>query len=78
MKEQVLHNCKYHAEIRVETERGFDYVTAVGESIIELVKDIELELKLNEHRMPELEVAYLNPNTKKTDITWKIKSLIRR
>ena len=63
MKEQVLHNCKYHAEIRVETE---------------LVKDIELELKLNEHRMPELEVAYLNPNTKKTDITWKIKSLIRR
>ena len=72
----VPHSCKYHAEIRIETERGFNYVTAVGESIIELVEDIEMEMRLNDHRQPELEAAYLNPNTKKVDITWKIKSLI--
>lgn len=76
MKDQVPHNFPYHAEIRYESERGFNYVSALGESLIDLIEDIKFQLNNYAHRLPELEVVYELPNTKRKDITNKVRSLL--
>ena len=74
--ERVPHNCKYHAEIKIETQNGFNYVSAVGETIVETIQDIEHEIKQNADRQPELDSVYMYPNGINIDITLKIKSLM--
>ena len=43
--ENVPHDFKYHAEIRYETERGFSFTNAMGNTEQEIVDDIKLRLK---------------------------------
>tara|TARA_R110000851_G_C12851318_1_gene542843 strand:+ start:469 stop:708 length:240 start_codon:yes stop_codon:yes gene_type:complete len=60
---------KYHAEIQYETELGFTFCNANGDTIDELLWDIDHRLDQYKHRMPELSLALKYPNGEKIDIT---------
>jgi len=60
---------KYHAEIQYETELGFTFCNANGNTIDELLWDIDHRLDQYKHRMPELSLALKYPNGEKIDIT---------
>ena len=76
----VPHDFKYHAEIQYETERGFKYQMACGDSIDTIVEDIESQIDKWEFagRSPKLEVVYYDPNGEKADVTYKIKTLLKK
>jgi len=73
----VAHNFLYHVEIQYETERAFDYTKAVGNTIQELMADVNTRLKQYKDREPKIVKALYLPNSKeKVNITAKILSLI--
>ena len=68
----VNHDFIYHAEIRFETEGGFNFTSALGSSYRELLEDINSRLKQYKNRQPKIVEAIKNPNGKNIDITNKI------
>lgn len=74
--ENVLHNYRYHAEIKYETENGFGYTNAMGDTIDELMNGITERFKHFKDREPVLEEALFDPNGEKADVTYKIRNLL--
>ena len=60
---------KYHAEIQYETEFGFSFCNANGNTIDELLWDIDHRFDQYKHRLPELSLVLKDPNGAKIDIT---------
>lgn len=54
MKKRVPHNYMYHAEIMYEGETAMRFTCAVGNTMEELLNDIDKEFKEAQHRMPEI------------------------
>ena len=69
---------KYHAEIQYETESGFMLCNANGNTIDEILWDIDDRLDKYKHRYPKVSVVYQDPNDKKIDITEKILNILKR
>ena len=74
--ENVPHNFKYHAEIKYETEKGFGYTNAMGNSIGELMEGISERLEYYKNREPYLQEVLYDPNGEKADVTYKIRNLL--
>ena len=74
--ENVPHDFKYHAEIRYETERGFSFTNAMGNTEQEIVDDIKLRLKKYRDRKPYLDVVIYKPNQLNRYVTRKIRKLL--
>ena len=74
--ENVLHNYRYHAEIKYETENGFGYTNAMGNSINELMEGISERLEYYKNREPYLQEVLYDPNGEKADVTYKIRNLL--
>lgn len=74
--ENVPHNFKYHAEIKYETENGFGYTNAMGNSINELMEGISERLEYYKNREPYLQEVLYDPNGEKADVTYKIRNLL--
>tara|TARA_Y100000996_G_C22533205_1_gene647304 strand:+ start:243 stop:491 length:249 start_codon:yes stop_codon:yes gene_type:complete len=54
MEKRVPHNYMYHAEIMYEGEVAMRFTCAVGNSMEELLDDIDKEFKDVKHRMPKI------------------------
>ena len=74
--ENVPHNYRYHAEIKYETENGFGYTNAMGNSINELIEGIGERLEYYKDREPYLQEVLYDPNGEKADVTYKIRNLL--
>ena len=74
---KVNHNYLYHAEIMYETKDGFDYKSAKGNTLRELLNDIDLRFKQLSNRDPKLAQALYKPQDESVNITPKILSLIK-
>ena len=74
--ENVPHDFKYHAEIRYETEKGFSFTNAMGNTEQEIVDDIRLRLKKYRDRKPYLDVVIYKPNQLNRYVTRKIRKLL--
>ena len=74
--ENVPHDFKYHAEIRYETERGFSFTNAMGNTEQEIIDDIKLRLKKYRDRKPYLDVVIYKPNQLNKYVTRKIRKLL--
>ena len=73
MSNQIVpYNFKYHAEIMYETLKGFNFCNANGNTVDELLWDIDDRLNYYKHREPKIVKVLENPNTKKVDITKQI------
>ncbi len=72
----VPHDFKYHAEIRYETEQGFSFTNAMGNTEEEIVSDIKLRLKKYKDREPYLDVVIYKPNQLNKYVTRKIRKLL--
>ena len=72
------YNFKYHAEIRYETETGFMLCNANGNTIDEILWDIDDRLDKFQGRDPKVLVVLKDPNDKKIDITEKILKILNR
>ena len=72
----VLHNYRYHAEIKYETENGFGYTNAMGDTIVELMNAITERFKHFKDREPFIEEVLFDPNGEKADVTYKIRNLL--
>ena len=68
----VPYNFKYHAEIMYETLKWFNFYNAKGNTVDELLWDIDDRLNYYKHREPKIVKVLENPNTKKVDITKQI------
>ena len=68
----VPYNYKYHAEIRFETTDGFNFCNANGDTLDELLWDIDARFDYFEHREPKIVIVLKYPNTKKQDVTKQI------
>lgn len=73
----VNHEYLYHAEIRFETKDAFDYKSAKGNTLKELLIDIDLRFKQLINRDPKLVQALYKPQNESVNITPKILSLIK-
>ena len=69
MEKRVPHDYMYHAEIMYEGEIAMRFTCAVGNTMEELIKDIDKEFKEVQHRMPEIVTAYVYPNSICQNIT---------
>jgi hypothetical protein len=69
MKKRVPHDYMYHAEIMFEGEIAMRFTCAVGNTMEELIKDIDKEFKEVQHRMPEIVEALAYPNGINKNIT---------
>ena len=74
---KVNHDYLYHAEIMYETKDGFDYKSAKGNTLRELLNDIDLRFKQLNNRDPKLVQALYKPQDESVNITPKILSLIK-
>ena len=74
---KVNHNYLYHAEIMYETKNGFDYKSAKGNTLKELLNDIDLRFKQLSGRDPKLIEVLYKPQKESINITSKILSLIK-
>ena len=54
MEKRVQHDYMYHAEIMFEGEVAMRFTCAVGNSMEELLNDIDKEFKEVQHRMPKI------------------------
>tara|TARA_R110001599_G_scaffold257126_1_gene457474 strand:- start:112 stop:351 length:240 start_codon:yes stop_codon:yes gene_type:complete len=63
---------KYHAEIQYETELGFSFCNANGDTLNELLWDIDHRLDQYKHRQPELVLVLKYPNGESMDFTKQI------
>ena len=62
MEKRVPHDYMYHAEIMYEGEVAMRFTCAVGNTMDELINDIDKEFKEVQHRMPEIVEALVFPN----------------
>ena len=69
MEKRVPHDYKYHAEIMYEGEVAMRFTCAVGNTIEDLIKDINKEFTEVQHRMPEIVEALVYPNEINKNIT---------
>tara|TARA_R100001163_G_C5034294_1_gene173824 strand:+ start:586 stop:834 length:249 start_codon:yes stop_codon:yes gene_type:complete len=69
MEKRVPHDYKYHAEIMYEGEFAMRFTCAVGNTIEDLIKDINKEFTEVQHRMPEIVEALVYPNGINKNIT---------
>ncbi len=74
---KVNHDYLYHAEIMYETKDGFDYKSAVGNTLKELLRDIDIRLKQLAKREPKIVQALYKPQEESINITPKILTLMR-
>ena len=74
MEKRVPHDYKYHAEIMYEGETAMRFTCAVGNTIDDLIKDIDEEFSKIENRMPEIVTALVYPN----NICQNITNLVNR
>tara|TARA_Y100001951_G_C11241131_1_gene240569 strand:+ start:40 stop:288 length:249 start_codon:yes stop_codon:yes gene_type:complete len=70
------HYKKYWAEIRVEGCESFYFVNAFGDNEKQFITAIQSRLKEYKDHDPVLVFAIKEPNKRKIDITFKIKSQI--
>lgn len=75
--ENVNHNFLYHAEIMYETKDAFDYKSAVGNTLKDLLKDINIRLKQLDKRNPKIVQVLYKPQNESINITPKILSLMK-
>ena len=54
MEKRVPHDYMYHADIMFEGEVAMRFTCAVGNSMEELLNDIDKEFKEVQHRMPKI------------------------
>jgi len=69
---KVKHNFLYHAEIMYETKDGFDYKSAVGNTLRSLLNDIDIRLKQLANRNPKIIQVLYKPQRKSINITAKV------
>ena len=69
MEKRVPHDYMYHAEIMYEGEIAMRFTCAVGNTMEELLNDIDKEFKEVQHRMPEIVEALVFPNGINKNIT---------
>ena len=69
MRTRVPHDYMYHAEIMYEGEIAMRFTCAVGNTMEELLNDIDKEFKEVQHRMPEIVEALVFPNGINKNIT---------
>jgi len=69
---------KYHAEIQYETEFGFSFCNANGNTLDELLWDIDYRLDQYKHREPQLSLVLKNPNDTKVDITKTVLKMLKK
>ena len=69
---------KYHAEIQYETEFGFSFCNANGNTMDELLWDIDDRFDQYKHRLPQLSLVLKNPNDKKVDITKTVLKMLKK
>ena len=69
MEKRVPHNYMYHAEIMYEGEIAMRFTSPVGNTMDELINDIDKEFKEVQHRMPEIVEALVFPNGINKNIT---------
>ena len=74
----VNHNLNYHAEIIYETEKGFAFTNAMGNTMQELIDDINVRFKQYEDRQPQLSEVLFEPNNEKINITSKIRTILNK
>lgn len=74
----VNHDFNYHAEIIYETEKGFAFTNAMGNTMQELIDDINARFKQYEDRQPQLSEVIFEPNNEKIDITSKIRTILNK
>ena len=75
--DQVNHDFLYHCEIQYETKDGFDFKSAMGDSLGDLMRDIDLRFKELAAREPKIVQALYDPNNECINITPKVTSLIK-
>lgn len=78
MTKNVNHDFNYHAEIIYETEKGFAFTNAMGNTMQELIDDINARFKQYENRQPQLSEVIFEPNNEKIDITSKIRTILNK
>tara|TARA_Y100000401_G_scaffold81680_1_gene67098 strand:+ start:649 stop:897 length:249 start_codon:yes stop_codon:yes gene_type:complete len=69
MEKRVPHDYMYHAEIMYEGEFAMRFTCAVGNTMEELINDIDKEFKEVQHRTPEIVEALVYPNGINKNIT---------
>ena len=75
---KVPHNFKYHAEIRYEGEIAMAYTCAAGNTLEQLMWDIDHELERYADRDPEVEEVLYDANGSCEDITSYVKNLMNK
>ena len=69
MEKRLPHDYMYHAEIMYEGEVAMRFTCAVGNTMDELIKDIDKEFKEVQYRMPVIFEALVFPNGINKNIT---------
>ena len=69
MEKRVPQDYKNHAEIMYEGEIAMRFTCAVGNTMDELINDIDKEFKEAQHRMPKIVEALVFPNGINKNIT---------
>jgi len=72
MRTRVPHDYKYHAEIQYEGETAMRFTCATGNTIEQLLWDIDYEINQIKNREPKIIEVLKNPNFKKEIITQEI------
>ena len=75
--DKVNHDFLYHCEIQYETKDGFDFKSAVGNSLDDLMRDIDLRFKELAAREPKIVQVLYDPNNESINITSKVTSFIK-
>ena len=75
MEKRVPHDYMYHAEIMYEGEIAMRFTCAVGNTMEELIKDIDKEFIEVQHRMPQIVEALQFFRGNERNITNLIKRL---
>jgi len=74
---KVNHDFLYHCEIQYETKDGFDFKSALGNSLDDLMGDIDLRFKELATREPKIVQVLYDPLHESINITPKILSLMK-
>ena len=69
IKKRVPHDFKYHAEIQYEIYDGFNFTSASGNTVEELLWDIDFRFDQFKDRFPEIVTVLEDPNTNNVTIT---------
>ena len=78
MTKNVHHDFNYHAEIIYETEESFAFTNAMGNTMRELIDNINSRFKQYADRQPQLSEVLFEPNGEKIDITHKIRTILNK